>query len=210
MEPKPRYPTHFATWLKQARNEINMIGSVLGLEHKKERLAALEQIEKAHEKDVDVWPENYCYSLWEELKAAWVEELRESRRKLCRILDTDNPRKEDLKFVALAPGSGFNFPKTFDLGHPEGYYQQVCAPRQARALKGIIYGQLHHKRHAPAPKVGETLSKNDQAMDVQPAGGGEVGDRVGKGKEKGDLKKKKEKEDKRAYPAGKRLRPRKS
>ena len=163
-----------------------MIGSVLGLEHKKERLAALEQIEKAHEKDVDVWPESYCYSLWEELKAAWVEELRESRRKLCRILNTDNPRKEDLKFVALAPGSGFKFPKTFDLGHPEGYYQQVCVPRQARALKGIIYGQLHHKRHAPAPKVGEILDENDHAMDTQPSGGGEAGDRVGKGKEKGD------------------------
>ena len=209
VEPKPRYPTHFATWLKQARNEINMIGSVLGLEHKKERLAALEQIEKAHEKDVDVWPENYCYSLWEELKAAWVEELRESRRKLCRILNTDNPRKEDLKFVALAPGSGFKFPKTFDLGHPEGYYQQVCVPRQARALKGIIYGQLHHKRHAPAPKVGENLDESDHATDTQPSGGGEAGDRVGKGKEKGDkdAKRKKEKDDKKAYPAGKRLRP---
>ena len=40
-----------------------MIGSVLGLEHKKERLKALDQIERAHEQDSDVWPENYCYSL---------------------------------------------------------------------------------------------------------------------------------------------------
>ncbi|CAK9068985.1 unnamed protein product, partial [Durusdinium trenchii] len=116
--------------LKRARNEIKMIGSVIGLEHKKERIKALEQIEKAHEQDSDVWPESYCYSLWEELKAAWVEELRESRRQLCRILNTDNPRKEDLKFVALAPDSGFHFPRTFDLAHPEGYYQQVCVPRQ--------------------------------------------------------------------------------
>ncbi|CAK9011592.1 J domain-containing protein [Durusdinium trenchii] len=57
IEPKPRYPTHFATWLKQAKNEIRMLGSVLGLEHKKERLKALDQIEKAHEQDSDVWPE---------------------------------------------------------------------------------------------------------------------------------------------------------
>ena len=42
-----------------------MIGSVLGLEHKKERLKALDQIEQAHEQDSDVWPESYCYSLWE-------------------------------------------------------------------------------------------------------------------------------------------------
>eukprot|EP00913_Durusdinium_trenchii_P006899 g6489.t2 len=209
IEPKPRYPTHFATWLKQARNEIKMIGSVIGLEHKKERIKALEQIEKAHEQDSDVWPESYCYSLWEELKAAWVEELRESRRQLCRILNTDNPRKEDLKFVALAPDSGFHFPRTFDLAHPEGYYQQVCVPRQARALKGIIYGQLHHKRQAP--KVG-----GDHAPGEGEPHGGEAGgeeDRVGRGRERGNdkndkKKREKEKDERKAYPAGKRLRPR--
>ena len=209
IEPKPRYPTHFATWLKQARNEIKMIGSVIGLEHKKERIKALEQIEKAHEQDSDVWPESYCYSLWEELKAAWVEELRESRRQLCRILNTDNPRKEDLKFVALAPDSGFHFPRTFDLAHPEGYYQQVCVPRQARALKGIIYGQLHHKRQAP--KVG-----GDHAPGEGEPHGGEAGgeeDRVGRGRERGSdkndrKKREKEKDERKAYPAGKRLRPR--
>ena len=203
VETKPRHPTHFATWLKQARNEISMLGSVMGLEHKKERLEALEQIEKAHEKDSDVWPENYCYSLWEELKAAWVEELRESRRRLCRLLNTDNSRKEDLKFVALAPGSGFRFPRTFDLAHPDGYYQQVCLPRQARALKGIIYGQLHHKRQAP--KVGEV--EGGEAKPNPAGGGGTIDDtKIGKPKDK-DTKRKKEKEDKRAYPAGKRLRP---
>ena len=199
IENKPKHPTHFATWLKQARNEINMLGSVMGLEHKAERLQALEQIEKAHEKDNDVWPESYCYSLWEELEAAWVEELREARRRLCRVLNTDNPRKEDLKFVALAPGSGFRFPKTFDLGHPEGYFQQVCVPRQARALKGIIYGQLHHKRQAP--KVGEV-----GGGDLHQGGGDGANedDKLGKQKERNAKKKK---DEKKAYPAGKRLRP---
>ena len=63
LEAKPRHPTHFATWLKQARNEIKMIGSVLGLEHRSGRLKALEQIEQAHEADPEAWPEAYCYSL---------------------------------------------------------------------------------------------------------------------------------------------------
>ena len=51
VETKPRHPTHFATWLKQARNEIKMLGSVIGLEHRSGRLRALEQIEQAHEAD---------------------------------------------------------------------------------------------------------------------------------------------------------------
>ena len=99
------------TWLKHARNEIKMLGSVMGLEHKAERPRALEQIEKAHEADNDVWPESYCCSLCHELKAAWVEELREGHRKLCRLLNSDNPRKEDLKFVALAPASWLQVPR---------------------------------------------------------------------------------------------------
>ena len=118
-----------------------------------------------------------------------------------------NPRKEDLKFVALAPDSGFHFLRTFDFAHPEGYYQQVCVPRQARALKGIIYGQLHHKRQAP--KVG-----GDQHGGEGEHPGGEAGgddDRVGRGRDRGgdkDKKKKeKERDEKKAYPAGKRLRP---
>lgn len=72
IEPRPRHPTHFATWLKQARNEIKMIGSVLGLEHMAGRKEALEQIEKAHEADPEAWPEAYCFSLWQELKVHYM------------------------------------------------------------------------------------------------------------------------------------------
>ena len=195
VEPKPRHPTHFATWVKQAKNEIAMIGSVMGLEHKVDRLRALDQLEKAHEADPEAWPESYCFSLWEELKAAWVEELREERRKLCKMLNTDQPRKEDLKFVALAPSSGFRFPNTFKLDDPASYYQTVCVPRQSRAIKSIIYAQLHHKKQAP--KVGET-------EEDPPEDGGDTS-RLGKvrpkkGGDKGD------KPAAKAYPAGKRLR----
>ena len=203
VEAKPRHPTHFATWLKQARNEIKMLGSVLGLEHKAGRLRALEQIEQAHEADPEAWPETYCYSLWEELKAAWIEELREGRRRLRKLLNCEQPRKEDLRFVALAPGSGFTFPTTFELDDPQGYYQKVCVPRQQRAIKSIIFGQLHHRRQAPV-KVGENPGE-EKAGEEQ--GENRIG-RVkgGKGSGKGD-KGENPKNATKAYPAGKRLRP---
>ena len=199
VEAKPRHPTHFATWLKQARNEIKMLGSVLGLEHRAGRLRALEQIEQAHEADPEAWPETYCYSLWEELKAAWVEELREGRRRLCKLLNCEQPRKEDLRFVALAPGSGFTFPTTFELDDPQGYYQKVCVPRQQRAIKSIIFGQLHHRRQAPA-KVGE--NPGEERTGEEP-GESRIGRVKGAKGDKGDNPKNATK----AYPAGKRLRP---
>lgn len=53
------------------------------------------------------------------------------------------PGKSELKFVALSlDESGnalFKFPSVFDLEDPEGFYQQVCVPRQERALKRMIY-----------------------------------------------------------------------
>ncbi|CAK9036674.1 unnamed protein product [Durusdinium trenchii] len=103
IEPKPRYPTHFATWLKQARNEIKMIGSVLGLEHKKERLKALEQIEKAHEQDSDeqslvammiVWAEDV---IAEEYEGVQYTQLEDELRELTRGPDADWLKDPSLK-----------------------------------------------------------------------------------------------------------------
>ena len=145
VEPKPRHPTHFATWVKQAKNEIAMIGSVMGLEHKVDRLRALDQLEKAHDADPEAWPESYCFSLWEELKAAWVEELREERRKLCKMLNTDQPRKEDLKFVALAPSSGFRFPNTFKLDDPTSPF--ACPARAEPSSQSSMPSCITRSRH---------------------------------------------------------------
>ena len=87
VEAKPR-TSHPLRNMAQASAERDQDawGALLGLEHRPGRLKALEQIEQAHEADPEAWPEAYCYSLWEELKAAWVEELREGRRRLCKLL----------------------------------------------------------------------------------------------------------------------------
>ena len=101
IEPKPRHPTHFATWVRQAKNEITMPGSVMGLEHKVDRLKALDQLERAHEADPEAWPESYCFSLWEELKAAWVGRTRDyvqSRRwRGCRDLFRRDSRASNVR-----------------------------------------------------------------------------------------------------------------
>ena len=70
-------------------------------------------------KTILAFPSDYVYGLLEELQAAWCEQLREARRKLTRRLATDNLRKEDLRFLCLAPGpdgaAALRFPNVFDL-----------------------------------------------------------------------------------------------
>ena len=117
---------------KHAENGVKVFASAYGLEHAAERREALNALEATHEADEHAFPSDYIFALWEELQAAWCEQLRESRRQLQLRLGTDNPRKEDIRFLMLTPDASGNaswsFPTVFDLQNPDGYYQQVCVP----------------------------------------------------------------------------------
>ena len=114
----------FNTWLRYAENSVRVFGSCYGTEHVQERLDCLQALKEAHEGDEHAFPAKYCIELFEELVAAWCEEVRESRRKLCSLLGTENPQLEDLKLLALAPGpngqTNFQFPRVWDLSDPDG------------------------------------------------------------------------------------------
>jgi len=158
LEARPRHPVTLASWKKMAENGIKVFASVYGLEHAAERREALSKLEALHESDEHAFPLDYVFSLWEELQAAWCEQLRESRRQLQLRLGTDNPRKEDLRFLMLTPDAAGNatwkFPNVFDLQNPAGYYQQVCMPRQERAMRRLLFDQLHRKT-GPAGRAGK-------------------------------------------------------
>ena len=123
LEARPRHPAVFSTWKRQAENGIRIFECVYGLEHGAERRKALAALQEAHESDDEAFPAAYTFARWEELQGAWCEQLREGRRNLLRTLATDNPRKEDLKILALAPGpdgaAAWKFPNVFDLDDPQ-------------------------------------------------------------------------------------------
>ena len=147
IEGRSKPPASFLTWLRYAENHTRVFGAVYGMEHMSERLAFLKALQEAHEEDEHAYPTTYCIKLFEELNAVWVEQVREARRTLCAKLGTENPRMEDLKLIALAPGPegfpNFRFPRVWDLKDPAGYFQQVVVPRQERALNRLLHRQLH-------------------------------------------------------------------
>ena len=201
LEGRPRAPHSVAVWKRQCENEIEVWCHTMGQEHREERLLALQTLEKAHEEDDNVFPSHYIMDLWEELWSVWCEEVREGRRALQRLLDTDHPRKEDIKFVALTPGAdglpSWKFPTTFDLQAPDSYYQRVCMPRQERALKRILFAQLYRGPPKTPTKAGELGADSEGAGDQSRRAGGpdlKKGDK-GSDPKKGD----------KAYQAGKRL-----
>eukprot|EP00959_Pyramimonas_sp_CCMP1952_P125089 2615018-Pyramimonas_sp.AAC.1 len=143
---------------------------------------------KSHEHDEDEYPSKHVYGLWEELNAAWSEQLREKRRAMCLLLGTQHPRKEDLKLCALAPtGPGgqaaFKFPNVFDLDDPGGYYQIVCIPRNERELRKLFNRSLHGLGPKGPIRAGGAEGgdgqepKHGQGARFPPRGGGREGRR---------------------------------
>ena len=90
LEPRPRAPSTFALWKRQADNAIRVFESLYGMEHGPERRQALSVFEASHEADDHAFPLDYIFGIWEELTAAWVEQLRESRRELQLKLGTES------------------------------------------------------------------------------------------------------------------------
>ena len=97
-----------------------------------ERMAFLAALREANEEDENAFPVGYCMKLYEELNAVWCEQIRESRRKLCAKLGTENPRLEDLKLVALSPGPdgapAFQFPCAWAFRTRKGIISRSSSP----------------------------------------------------------------------------------
>ena len=216
LEARSKAPTTFLTWLRYAENSIKVFGSAYGLEHVQERNKFLQALREAHEEDENAFPFTYCVQLFEEMTAVWCEEIRESRRRLCAKLGTENPRLEDFKLVALSPSTtgqaNFQFPRVWDLADPAGYYQRVVLPRQNKAMARLLNKQLHdhvtkEKRPDHRKTAGPTGTSNPTPADG-PSLEGEDTDKACRAprlalrtdpNKAGDASK--------AYPAGKRLSP---
>ena len=216
IEARGRAPTTFLTWLRYAENSIKVFGSAYGLEHVRERNKFLQALREAHEEDENAFPFTYCVQLFEEMTAVWCEEIRESRRRLCAKLGTENPRLEDFKLVALSPSAtgqaNFQFPRVWDLADPAGYYQRVILPRQNKAMARLLNKQLHdhvtkekrpdHRKTAGPLGITNPSGTDAPSLDVEDT------DKTGRAprlalrpdpNKAGDALK--------AYPAGKRLSP---
>ena len=71
----------------------------MGVEDMAERRAILKALHEAHDEDEHAYPAQYCADLFEELNAAWVEAVPESRRRFLRTVSHREPRFEDLKLL---------------------------------------------------------------------------------------------------------------
>ena len=79
---------------------------------------AIDTLQRWHESNETKHPFHHCVRTFEEILAVYVEGVRNRRRELCRLIGTENPRKEDLKVLAWTPmpegGAWFKFENCWD------------------------------------------------------------------------------------------------
>ena len=126
-----------------------------------------------------------------------------------RTLNTDAPRKEDVRFVLLAPSSTFKFPRVFKLSDPNGYYQTIVVPRCENELRRMLYGQLHRQGKAPRARA-DVEPEGDGSGAGGPKGGGRATRPKCGGKGSAADPKGGGRSAAAAYPAGKKLRRKES
>lgn len=104
-----------------------------------ERLQCLQALREAHVEDDHAFPAAYCVELFEKLVAAWGEEFRETRRKICAAIGIDNPRPKDIEIYALLPRCRriHQLSVPYKLGL-ERCYQTVVLP-----MSRLLHKQLH-------------------------------------------------------------------
>ena len=207
LEARPRAPATIDRWRRQVFVQITVLQKVCAEEHGVEMRECIEKLLDWHETTKKANPFDFVTNLWEELMGVWCEQIREGRRLLCRKLGTEHPRKEEIRFIALAPdetgAATWRFPDVFDLDSENGYYQIVVLPRRQRRLENCLL-EMAHRPPIPPKKTGggDPPSPAPAAADEsEKARGGSSAKRKGKGKGK----EKTNDPNKSAYPAGKAL-----
>ena len=117
---------------------------------------------------------------------AWVEELRELRRTLCRRLGTTTPTREAVRDLLRRHGSEYDLPRTFDLDDRGEYYQRIVKDREANHLNRVLHDQMHGrgskvKGDQGASRAGQEGHPADGTEDPPPRAGGPKGPKGGAG-----------------------------
>eukprot|EP00435_Cladocopium_sp_Y103_P015205 s4477_g3.t1 len=172
LEKRPKPPMTLNAWYRNALREAWAISCVYGTEHYSSFEQAATYLLKLGEEHAYMWPAHAIISVWEELWARYVEELRELDRDLRRAMREEAPSFERIRFFVTAPGDDgepwLRLPRTFFLEDTLEYFQTDVVPRHNRLLSRACW-QVALKR-SPNPGLhGGKAGEGTEASESRPA-----------------------------------------
>eukprot|EP00438_Fugacium_kawagutii_P016374 Skav203835 [mRNA] locus=scaffold4932:42892:55316:- [translate_table: standard] len=169
LEKRPKPPMTLNSWYRNALREAWAISCVYGTEHYSSFEQAASYLLKLGEEHAYMWPAHAIFSVWEELWARFVEELKDVDRELRRAMKEESPSFERIRFFVTAPGEDgepwLRLPRTFFLEDTAEYFHTDVIPRHNRllsracwqvALKKTPGGHLYGGKAGEGPEAWES------------------------------------------------------
>ena len=145
-KPRSAYPKTMPYFMEDAENQVELFADANGAEHAPGFRKALKMLKYLHQVRPDIFPIPDIFGMWEKCLARWCTVLVESVDELCRLTGKDNPRKADIRFVALAEIGGntrFRFPDTMDLQAPKGFFVRTILAELEWEKETSIWEMVH-------------------------------------------------------------------
>ena len=166
LEARPRAPTVYLQWVRQAENMAHAFALVYGHEYREPITRFLRHLQHLHEGNDHQYPFSFIADAWEEVFWRETEEIRHAVASLLKTMGKETSRKEDFvaaALVARSDGSGpaLRLPTVWDYEDPQGYFASVILQRLHERAMRVWWDHTHKAGLArPTRKQGEETSKS--------------------------------------------------
>ena len=112
----------------------------------KERRDALETKIELHESQPNLFTIAFLFQAWGDMPYTYLSEIKDGTRRMIRMMP-GVVKKTDLRRKALSPGPAgrvlWEFPTTWLMTHPTGYWQSVVKPKLEERECPVPHGRRY-------------------------------------------------------------------
>ena len=165
LETRPRAPTVYLQWVRQAENMAHAFALVYGREYREPILRFLRHLQHLRGGNDHQYPFSFIADAWEELFWRETGEIRHAVASLLKAMGKEASRKEDFvaaALVARSDGSGpaLRFPTVWDYGDTQAYFSSIILQRLHERAMRVWWDRTHKASLARPPrKQGEETPK---------------------------------------------------
>ena len=130
-EVRGKKPTTLAFFAWCSEQHIAICCLFFGVHRKEARMTSMHTLEKPREDRPDLFQISIIVAAWGEMTYRYIAEIKEGTRKMARALP-DTVSKGEFRRKALtqmlAGRSRWEYPKTFLMDHPTGFWESIAVP----------------------------------------------------------------------------------
>ena len=157
LETRPRAPTVYLQWVRQAENMAHAFALVYGRECREPILRFLRH-QHLHEANDHQYPFSFIADAWEEVFWRETEEIRHAVASLLKTMGKEASRKEDFVAAALVARSdgaepALRLPTVWDYEDPQGYFSSVILQRLHERAMRVWWDHTRKANLARPPRM---------------------------------------------------------